>query len=56
MTVVSVVGITLLLANFDLNIKNVKSDADQLAIYAALVLVLILVYAVAWAIIRAYRT
>jgi tripartite ATP-independent transporter DctM subunit len=56
MAFVSVVGITLLLSSFDLNIKNVKNDADQMAIYVALVLVLVLVYAVAWAIIRAYRT
>ncbi len=56
MAVVSVVGISLLLGNFDLNIKNVKSDADQMAIYLAIALVLILVLAVAWAIIRAYRT
>ncbi len=56
MALVSVVGISLLLSSFDLNIKNVKNDADQMAIYVALVLVLVLVYAVAWAIIRAYRT
>jgi tripartite ATP-independent transporter DctM subunit len=56
MALVSVVGISLLLSSFDLNIKNVKNDADQIAIYVALMLVLMLVYAVAWAIIRAYRT
>ncbi len=56
MAAVSVIGISLLLSNFDLNIKNVKNDADQMAIYLAIVLVLVLVYAVGWAIIRAYRT
>ena len=53
---VAVIGISLLLANFDLNIKNVKNDADQMAIYLAIVLVLLLVTAVIWSIIRAYRT
>lgn len=56
MAVVAVIGIGILLFNFDLNIKNVKNDADQMAIYVAIILVLVLVAAVAWAIVRAYRT
>jgi tripartite ATP-independent transporter DctM subunit len=56
LAIVALVGIFILLANFDLNIKNIKHDSDRMAIYVAVVLVAMLLVGVGWAIVRAYRT
>jgi tripartite ATP-independent transporter DctM subunit len=56
MSLVAVLGIAFLLANYDLNIKNVKTAQDQMAIYIAVVMVILLLAGVGWAVIRAYRT
>ncbi len=53
--ITAVLLLALLLHNFDLNIKNVKTDHDQLGIYLATVMVLLLLFAVGWAIWRAYK-
>nr|MBC8212530.1 TRAP transporter large permease subunit [Gammaproteobacteria bacterium] len=52
----SVVVIGLLLHNFDLNIRNITTDQDRLAINLAIVAVLLLLLSVMWSIVRAYKT
>jgi len=56
LALVAVLGLAMLVTNFDLNIKNVKSQADQMAIYAAIVMVGVLLVGIGWALVRAYRT
>lgn len=56
MAIGSIVAIGLLLANFDLNIRNISNDQDRLAIYLAVIALSVLLIAVGWAIVRAYRT
>ena len=52
----SLIVIAILLSNFDLNIKNIKNDHDQLGINLAGIAVIVLLAAVVWAIWRAYKT
>lgn len=52
----SVIVIAFLVSNFNLNIKNVTTDQDRMAINIAVIAVMVLVFAVGWAILRAYRT
>jgi len=56
LALVSLVVITILLNNFDLNIKNIKDGNDQLGVNLAVVAVSVLLFAVGWAIWRAYKT
>ena len=51
----SVVFILILLSFFDLNIKDIKSTYDAIGITLALIATAVLVYAIGWATIRAYR-
>ncbi len=51
----SLVLIGFLLNNFDLNIRNIKTDSDQYAIYLAVAAVVALLLAVLWAIVRTHR-
>ena len=51
----SVVVIVILLNLFDLNIKDIKTTQDSVAIFLALVAAAVLVFSIGWATIRAYR-
>jgi len=52
----SIVVIGLLLNNFNLNIRNITTQHDQLAVNLAIAAVLLLLVSVLWAIVRIYKT
>ncbi len=56
LAIISVVIIGFLEANHDLNIKSVTNESDQLAIYQAMAAVVVLLFAIGWSILRAWRT
>ncbi len=55
LALLAILAIAFLSSSFDLNIKNVKTAEDELGIWLAVVAVFALLYAVGWAIYRAYR-
>jgi tripartite ATP-independent transporter DctM subunit len=56
LALLSLLSLAILISSFDLNIKNIKSDHDQLGINLAGIAVAVLVVAVGWSIWRAYKT
>ena len=55
LAILSVIAIALLVSNFDINIKNIKSEQDQLGVNLALIATAGLLIAVFWAIYRAWK-
>lgn len=55
LALLSLVAISFLISQYDLNIKNIKTEDDQFGIYLAIAAVLCLLTAIAWALWRAYR-
>ncbi len=55
LAVISLIGIAFVLANFDTNIKNIKTSQDQLGIVLASICVLALIVALAWSAWRAFK-
>ncbi|MBT3203770.1 MAG: TRAP transporter large permease subunit [Gammaproteobacteria bacterium] len=55
LAIVSLVAITFLLNNYDLNIKNIKTAEDQFGVYLATIAVSGLLISVVWAIWRAHK-
>jgi tripartite ATP-independent transporter DctM subunit len=55
LAIVAIIVIALLVNNFDLNIKNIKTEQDQLVVYLAAGAVLALVIAIGWAIWRVFK-
>jgi len=51
----AVMVIALLVNNYDLNIKNIKTEEDQFAVYMAIMAVSVLLFAVGWAIWRVFK-
>ncbi len=49
-------ALAFLLGQYDLNIKNIKTDQDQFGVNMAIMATIALLYAVGWAIWRAYKT
>jgi tripartite ATP-independent transporter DctM subunit len=52
----SVVVIGFLESSYNLNIKSISNDSDRMAIYLAMAAVAVLLFAVGWSILRAWRT
>lgn len=55
LALLSIVAIAFLVSHYDLNIKNIKNADDQLGVYLAITAVMGLLFAIGWAIWRAYR-
>ena len=55
MAIGAIVAVAILLQFFDLNIKNVNSSWDAFGIFLAMIATLVLIYAIGWAIWRAYK-
>jgi len=55
LAIAAVLLLALLISQYDLNIKNIKNAHDQLGIYLAVSTVMLLLFAVGWAIWRAYK-
>ncbi len=55
LAILSVIAIALLVSNFDINIKNIKTERDQLGVNLALIATAGLLVAVFWAIYRAWK-
>lgn len=55
LAILSVIVIAILVNSYDLNIKNIKNEQDQLGVYMATVAVMVLLFAVGWAIYRTFK-
>ncbi len=55
LAILSVIAIAILVSNFDINIKNIKTERDQLGVNLALIATAGLLIAVFWAIYRAWK-
>ncbi len=56
LAILSIVVIGYLQSGHDLNIKSISNDSDRQAIYLAMAAVAVLLFAVGWSIVRAWRT
>ena len=56
LAVLSIIALVVLLNFFDLNIKNIKSDHDTIGIMLAVMAVAVLLFAIIWSTVRAYKT
>ncbi len=55
LAVLSTIAIIALLNIFDLNIKNIKNNSDLIGIFLAVMTVSVLIFAIGWSALRAYR-
>lgn len=55
LAIAAVIAIAFLSGTHDLNIKNIKTEEDETGVYLAVLAVFVLIYAVGWAIYRAYK-
>lgn len=55
LAIVSIIAIGFIVDNFNLNIKNIKTDHDQLGVILALIAVFVLMVAISWSTWRTYK-